>query len=73
MQLRQLVPSLRQTPAAKITSDARRRRYERLHLHAMTDEEIERRTETIAKTFRNWCFKNETIPMYKVNLNIYII
>ena len=64
--MRQLVANLRQSPSAKITSEARKRRYERQSKEALAPEESERRATLVSATFEGWSFGDESIPQYKV-------
>ena len=65
-ELRQLVAKLRQSKSAKITSEARKRRYQRQTKEALEPAELDRREDIIAKSFQLWSFGDETIPQYKV-------
>ena len=65
-ELRQLVAKLRHSKSAKITSEARKRRYQRQTKEALEPAEMDRRTEITAKSFQKWSFGDETIPLYKV-------
>ncbi|XP_063695396.1 uncharacterized protein LOC134826824 [Bolinopsis microptera] len=65
-ELRQLVAKLRHSKSAKITSDARKRRYQRQTKEALEPAEMDRRTEITAKSFQKWSFGDETIPQYKI-------
>lgn len=65
-ELRQLVAKLRHSKSAKITSEARKRRYERQTHEARTPEEIEQRAAIVAGTFEGWSFGDDTIPQYKI-------
>lgn len=65
-ELRQLVASLRQSKSAKITSEARKRRYARQAKEAVTPRELERRATLVTGSFESWSFGDETIPQYKV-------
>ena len=67
-ELRQLVAKLRQSESAKITSEARKRRYQRQTKEALETAELDRREEIIAKSYQLWSFGEETIPQYKVRV-----
>ena len=62
-----MVDALRHSKAAQITSQARKRRYERQTKEALDAGEVERRAELVSESFMAWSFGDETIPMYKVN------
>ena len=65
-ELRQLVAKLRHSKSAKITSEARKRRYQRQTQEALEPAELDRRANIATASFQLWSFGDETIPQYKV-------
>ena len=71
--LRKMVAQLRLSESARITSEARKRRYERQAKDALTPEERDRRMTTLTETFESWAFGDELIPLFKVRNVVHFI